>query len=194
MLFRYFLLTIIAGTFTLVGNAQFHIGAKAGINAGKIDGKSFKQEFEYSYLVGGFAEIGIGSRFSINPEILFSQTTATRDDNPVNALPDFKSDQFKAKLNYLSIPIMANVKVAGPLHVEAGPQFGVILNSNKNLFQNGEDAFKRGDFSMAGGAALHFKIVRISARYIIGLSNISDLPAQEEWKNQALQFTLGLAF
>jgi len=194
MLFRYLVLLLIAGSFTTYSNAQFHIGAKAGVNAGKIDGKSFKQEFEYSYLVGGFAEIGLGSRFSINPEVLFSQTTATRDNDPANTLPDFKSDQFKAKLNYLSIPILANVKLAGPLHIEAGPQFGVILNSNDNLFQNGKDAFKRGDFSVVGGAALHFSIIRVSARYVVGLSNLSDLTAQEEWKSQALQFSLGLAF
>lgn len=194
MRFRYLILTIIAGFCTISSHAQFHIGVKAGVNAGKIDGKSFKQEFDYSYLVGGFAEIGLSDRFSINPEVLFSQTSATRDVNFANTLPDFKSDQLKAKLNYLSVPILANVKVAGPLHIEAGPQFGILLSDNKNLFQNGKDAFKKGDFSLAGGAALHFGILRISGRYVIGLSNISDLPTQDEWKNQALQFSLGLAF
>ena len=41
--------------------AQFHIGAKAGANITKIDGKSFKDQFKYGYHVGGFVEIGFGN-------------------------------------------------------------------------------------------------------------------------------------
>ena len=37
--------------------AQFHLGVKAGANITKVDGKSFKEQFEYGYNVGGFAEI-----------------------------------------------------------------------------------------------------------------------------------------
>lgn len=175
-------------------NAQFHIGIKAGVNAGKIQGKSFKEEFNYSYLVGGFAEIGLGDKFSINPEVLFSQTTATTDTSFTNTLPGFKNDQLKAKLNYLSIPILVNMRLFGPLHIEAGPQFGILMNKDKKLLENGEDAFKRGDFSMVGGAALHFSAFRVAARYVIGLNNVSQVVDQDKWKNQALQLSVGLAF
>ncbi|MCH5599389.1 hypothetical protein [Niabella ginsengisoli] len=49
-----------------------------------MDGKSFKEEFNYSYLAGGFAEIGLNEKWSINPEVLFSQTTATTDTSFTN--------------------------------------------------------------------------------------------------------------
>ncbi|WP_300598700.1 porin family protein [Niabella sp.] len=184
---------IFSTLFTLSLHAQFHIGAKAGVNATKIDGKSFKEEFNYNYLVGFFAEIGVSDKLSVNPELLYSQATSTRDTSFNNVLPGFNKDQTKAKLNYLSIPILLNLKLAGPLHIEAGPQFSVLTSSNKTLLQNGEQAFKKGDFSMVGGVQLKFSALRISGRYVVGLSNISDLPSQEKWKNQALQVAVGFA-
>lgn len=174
--------------------AQFHIGVKAGVNAAKIDGKSFKEEFNYSYLAGGFAEIGLGDKWSINPEVLFSQTTATTDTSFTNTLDVLSSDQRKVKLNYLSIPILLNLRLIGPLHIEAGPRFGIIMNKDKKLLENGQDAFKKGDFSMVGGAGLNISMFRFSARYVIGLSNISEIPDQDKWKNEALQFSVGIAF
>lgn len=180
--------------FSISANAQFHIGVKAGVNAGKIDGKSFKQEFNYNYLVGGFAEIGLGNRWSLNPEVLFSQTTTTTDASFTNTLPSFNNDQIKATLDYLSIPILLNFRLIGPLHLEAGPQFGVLLNKEKKLLQNGEEAFKKGDFSLAGGAGINLNMFRVSARYVMGLSDIRDVAVQDKWKSQAIQLSVGLAF
>jgi len=178
---------------TVALKAQFHIGAKAGVNATKISGKSFKEEFNYNYLVGFFAEIGVGQKLSVNPELIYSQASSTRDTSIKNVLPDFNKDQTKAKLNYLSIPILLNLQLAGPLHIEAGPQFSILTSSDKNLLDNGKDAFKKGDFSMVGGVQLKFNALRLSGRYVIGLSNVSDLPSQEKWKNQALQVAIGVA-
>ncbi|GAB3421553.1 porin family protein [Niabella aquatica] len=175
-------------------NAQFHVGVKAGVNAGKIDGKSFKEQFNYSYLLGGFAEIGLGDKWSINPEVIFSQTTSTTDTSFTNTLPDFKNDQIKAKLQYLSIPILLNLRLIGPLHIEAGPQFGILMNKEKNLLKNGEQAFKKGDFSIVGGAGLNISSFRLTARYVIGLNDIKDVTVHDNWKNQALQFSVGIAF
>ena len=190
MMKRILTFTMLALFCTGAANAQFSIGVKAGVNAGKIDGKSFKDEFNYSYLLGGFAEIGLGNRISVNPEVLFSQTSSTL----VQDQSEFPKDQVKAKLNYLSIPILLNVKLAGPLHIEAGPQFGILLNNDKTVLENGGDAFKKGDFSLAAGAGLNFNILRITGRYVVGLSNIGDATDQDKWKSQALQLSVGLAF
>ncbi|MGC4234021.1 MAG: porin family protein [Niabella sp.] len=194
MINRYLTLIVILLFLSFSADAQFHIGVKAGVNAGKIDGKSFKEAFNYSYLVGGFAEIGLGDKVSINPEVLFSQTSSTTDTSFTRTLPDFNNDQVKAKLNYLSVPILVNLRLIGPLHIEAGPQFGVLMNKEKNLLENGEQAFKKGDFSMVGGAGLHISSFRLTARYVVGLSDIKDVTVQDQWKNQALQFSLGIAF
>ena len=185
---------LVALLFTIATQAQFHIGVKAGVNAGKIDGKSFKDEFNYSYLLGGFAEIGLGDKWSINPEVLFSQTTTTTETSFTNTFPNFNDDQVKAKLNYLSVPVLLNLRLIGPLHIEAGPQFSVLMNKEKNLLQNGEQAFKKGDFSLVGGAGFNFSMFRVTARYVVGLSDVKDVTVQDKWKSQALQFSVGLAF
>src|SRR5258705_3851396 len=87
--------------------AQFHIGFKGGANITKVDGKSFKDQFRYGYHIGGFAEIGLGNKFGIQPEVLFNQYTSTLDSNYNHIYQNvFSSGQTTVKLNYLSIPIL----------------------------------------------------------------------------------------
>jgi len=81
----------------------------------------------------------------------------------------------------------------GPLSIQAGPQFSVLMDQNKTLLQNGGNAFKNGDFSMVGGAVLKISKFRFTGRYIVGLNNINDIDNQDKWKNQAVQLSVGLA-
>jgi hypothetical protein len=175
--------------------AQFHIGVKGGANITKVDGQSFKDQFRYGYHLGGFAEIGLGNKFSLQPEVLFNQFSTSIDSNYNHVYENvFNSGQSSVKLNYLSIPILLNYKLLGNfLSLQAGPQFGVLINQDKNLLQNGGEAFKSGDFSMLAGVQLKLSAFRISGRYAIGLKNINDIDDQDEWKSQGFQVSLGLA-
>jgi hypothetical protein len=174
--------------------AQFHLGVKAGANISKVDGKSFKQEFKYGYNLGGFAEIGLGPKFSFQPEVLFNQYSSTLDSSYKSIYENvIASDQSKVKLNYLSIPLLLDYKLLGPIHLQAGPQFGILMNHDKNFLQNGADAFKQGDFSVVAGAQIKLAQLRVTGRYIIGLSNINDIDNQDKWKNQVIQLSLGIA-
>lgn len=176
--------------------AQFHIGIKGGANMNKVDGKSFKQEFSYGYHLGGFAEIGFGNRFGIQPEVLFNQYT-TKVDSSFNAIYKnlFNSEKNgNIKLNYLSIPLLLTYKVIGPLSIQAGPQFGILIEQDKTLLENGGQAFKNGDFSLVAGAQLKISALRVSGRYAIGLNNINDIDNKDQWKNQVLQLSVGIAF
>lgn len=178
--------------FTQAAMAQVNFGIKGGLNITKIDNKSFKDEFSYGYHLGGFAEIGIGKKFGIQPEVLFSQYQTKIDTSLGNVWNPTRTDQ-KAKLDYLSIPIMLNYKLANVLTLQAGPQFGILLSQDKNLLENGRDAFKSGDFSLAGGAQINISKLRLTGRYIVGLNDISDISHQDKWKNQGFQLSLGLA-
>ena len=174
--------------------AQFHLGAKAGVNIVKINGKSFKEEFRYGYSIGGFVEIGLGKKFSLQPEVVFNQYSTTLDSNYKSIYQNvISSDQSKVKLNYLSIPIMLDYKFLGPIHLQVGPQFGILMNQDRNFLQNGSDAFKKGDFSLAAGAQIKLAKLRITGRYVIGLNNINDIDNQDKWKNQVVQLSLGIA-
>ena len=98
------------------------------------------------------------------------------------------------KLDYLSIPVLLNYKFIGNfLSLQAGPQFGILLNKDKNLLQNGKEAFSGGDFSMLAGAQVKISKFVGAARYVIGLNNLNDLDNQDKWKSRGFQLSVGLA-
>lgn len=174
--------------------AQFHIGVKAGANVTKVDGKSFEDEFRFGYHIGGFMEIRAGNKFVIQPEVLWNQYATKVDSNYKNIYNDVFNGNANVKLNYLSIPIVVNYKLIGSfLSLQAGPQFGILIDQNKTLLQNGGNAFKRGDLSMLAGVQFKVLAFRLNARYAIGLNNISDLPDDDKWKSQGFQVSVGLA-
>ncbi|HRX94869.1 MAG TPA: porin family protein, partial [Chitinophagaceae bacterium] len=156
--------------------AQFHIGVKGGANITKVDGKSFKDQFRYGYHLGGFAEIRMGNKFVLQPEVLFNQYATRLDSNYKNVYEDIFGGQSNVKLNYLSIPILLNYKLVGNfIALQVGPQFGVLIDQSKTVLQNGGDAFKKGDFSMLAGLQFRVANLRINGRYAVGLNNISDI-------------------
>jgi len=190
------LLILIACVFlTQAAMAQLKFGLKAGANITKIDGRSFKDEFRYGYHAGGFVEIGLGGKLSIQPEVLFNQYQTRVDSSFKNVYQNafnFSGNR-DVKLNYLSVPVLVNYKLANILSLQAGPQFGILIDQNKPLFQNGKDAFSKGDFSMLAGAQVNILKLRLTGRYIVGLNNINDVDDQNKWKNQGFQVSLGFA-
>jgi len=174
--------------------AQFHLGVKAGTNITKVDGKSFKDEFRYGYHLGGFAEIRMGNKLVLQPEVLWNQYATRVDSNFSHVYQDVFDGNSNVKLNYLSIPILVNYKLIGNfISLQAGPQFGVLIDQNKTLLQNGGNAFKQGDFSMLAGVLVRMGPIRVNGRYAIGLNNISDIPDDNKWKSQGFQLSVGLA-
>ena len=188
---KFFSLLVLVTVFSSIGFAQgFHIGIKGGTNIFKVDGKSFEDEYKFGYNLGAFAEIGLGQKWAIQPEVMWNQTNF-RTGSEFKDVYDGDFEDFKGKLNYLSIPLLLIFKPAKILTLQAGPQFGVLLNNDENLLNNGKEAFKSGDFSMLGGVQLNIGGAKIGGRYVVGLSNINDLPKEEKWKNQGFQLYVG---
>ena len=168
-------------------------GPKVGANLGKIEGQRFSDQYELSYHAGFFLELKLGDKWAFQPELLWNQVKV----DTVSGFNNIYQQNLRItnlKLNYISVPVLLNYKPGKVLTLQAGPQFGILMDRNKNLLQNGVDAFKQGDLSMLAGAQLNILSFRIYGRYVIGLSDISDLPNQEKWRNQGLQVGVGLAF
>lgn len=174
--------------------AQFHVGFKAGSNVTKIEGKSFKDEFKSGYVLGGFAEIKLSQKLFLQPEILYNQYNTKLDSNYNNLLGNALNGLSSVKLDYLSVPLLLNYKLGGGfLSLQAGPQFGILIDKNNSLLQNTQNAFKKGDLSMLGGVQLKLGAFRINGRYFVGLNDINDLTNDSKWKNQGFQLSVGLA-
>ena len=181
--------------FTQAAMAQFHLGIKGGVNITKVQGVAFRDEFRYGYHLGGFAEIRLGGKLGIQPEVLFNQYQTRADSSFKNVYQNSVniSNYQDVKLNYLSIPLLLNYKLGSLLSLHLGPQYGILIDQSKNLLQNGKEAFKIGDFWMVGGAQIHISKIRLQGRYFVGLNNINDISNQNKWNNQGFQLSLGLA-
>jgi len=185
---------LILAIFCIIGNAasaqKLRIGFKGGANINKLTGKSFSEEFSFGYHVGGFFSVGLGKKFAIQPEVLFNQINV---DTSSNFSTVYKFNQVdKVQLRYLSVPILLNYKPVKFITLQAGPQFGILMNKSKTLVENGRDAFKAGDLSMLGGVQVNIGHLNIYGRYAVGLSNLNDIDNKEKWKSQSIQVGLGL--
>lgn len=177
--------------FTIATNAQgFRAGIKLGANGTKIDGQSFEEGYKLSYQAGVFFEADFNKKFGIQPEVLFGQTSSRTVTGIGAAATNLNSSQ-DVNLNYLSIPILLRYNVGKIVSLNLGPQYSILLNKDNTLLQNGQQAFKSGDFAMVGGVQLNFTVLRIYGRYNIGLSNINDIDNKEQWKSQQLQLGIG---
>jgi len=177
-----------------VSAQSLHIGAKLGANLGKIDGESFKQEYNLSYLVGAYVDLGIGKNWGIEPELLFSRTNATIDSGWKSIYQDAPQNVIgsKAHFNYLSVPILLNLNAGKLLTLQVGPQFSILLNKDEKLTTNVGNAVKSGDLAAVWGARINLGALNVFGRYNIGLNKINDIGDQQKWKNQAIQLGLGL--
>ncbi|HTE10359.1 MAG TPA: porin family protein [Chitinophagaceae bacterium] len=180
--------------FSVAGMAQggvpiFQLGVKGGVNITKIDGKSFSDEFNYGYHAGAFATIKITNHIQIQPEVLFNQIN-TKADTAFGNVLNVKNLK-GVKLNYVSIPLLLNITPAKIISFQFGPQFGILLDKHKNLFENGKDAFSGGDLSLLAGAQLNLGSIRVSGRYVVGVANINDASNSDKWKNQGFQLGVG---
>ena len=164
-------------------------GIKGGATLNKLTGKSFKEEFSFGYHAGVFATLGMGGKLSLQPEVLLNQVN-TDTATSFSSVYHFKSN---IQLKYLTIPILLNYNLSNLFALQVGPQFGILLDKNKNALQNGQAAFKNGDFSMLGGIQLKLLKFRVYGRYAIGLSDISNITNSDKWKSQSVQLGVGIA-
>ncbi|HEX8425752.1 porin family protein [Hymenobacter sp.] len=182
--------------------AQAQFGIKAGVNKAVLDGQNINMDTNYktSYHVGAFLRLPVLGPLSIQPEVLYSLQGS-----------EFKSAvaNYDTKLHYLNIPVLAHVKV-GPVYVEAGPQFGVLLGARENgtlrisaedgygpVDRSADNNYKKNDFALAAGAGLEVGSLIIGARYTAGLNNINDVDDlnganDPRLKNRVIQAFVGI--
>ena len=125
--------------------------------------------------------------FSLSAGVLSSMQRCTNDYNNVKTT---------SKLDYINIPIMANVYVAKGLAVKLGVQPAFNVNSEVKVsggkYSTSADAdAKSFDFSIPVGISYEYSNVVLDARYNWGLTKVAD---GSDSKNSVFQITLGYKF
>lgn len=171
----------------------FKIGPKLGANISGNTGLQFEKGFNFGYHAGLFSEIMLTDKFGIQPEALWSQVNLKSANNLNQIYSPSLGDLQDIRLQYLSIPVLLNIRPVKLITIQAGPQYSILVDKSKSFTSNAQSAFKSGDFSMVAGLQLKVLSFRVYGRYAIGLSSINDLAADEKWKSQTLQIGVGLA-
>ena len=165
--------------------AKAELGLKGGlnfanVNADEVTGLDYESRTGYHF--GVYSLIKVAS-FGIQPEVLYSVQGTTVNIDDLN-------EEFKSDFHYLNVPVMAKLYLPLGLNLQAGPQFGVLLSAESD----GDDVkeeFKNADMSAALGAGWDAPFgLRINARYIIGLNDISE-DGDSEVQNRVFQVSLG---
>ncbi len=177
---------------SVYGQAQIAIGLKGGLNFASMTGStslssaySNRTGYHYgAYVLFKFTKIGL------QPEILFSKQGQKFTVN---------SQNYESNFDYISIPVMLKLYLAGGLNLQAGPQFsflasakGDVINTSTNGVSTGQDLknfANSTDVSIALGAGWDLPFgLNIAARYNIG---ISDINKQTGTVNPALVSSMG---
>ncbi|MDO7853306.1 porin family protein [Hymenobacter convexus] len=163
--------------------AQAQFGIKGGLNVAELQGRDGEEaSYKAFYHVGIFYQANILGPLAIQPEVQYS----LQGGNLKSAFTNYDN-----QLHYLTVPILAKLTV-GPVFVEAGPQFGLLLSANQSgklqvgFTPDGQPAygnesrpatseFKRGDFSVVGGVGLKLSSgFSLGGRLVAGLNDIND--------------------
>ncbi len=179
-------------------------GVKGGVNFAKITGDDVENaDGRTGIHFGGVAEIPVSEKFSVQPELLYSQQGLQED---------VVGGERKLKLDYLNVPVMAKFYVADGFAIEAGPQFGFNVNAKAEAQIEGaegneiseierelEDTVEGFDFGFGGGVSYKMETgLFFQARYIIGLTSIYEASDeglfQDDLNNSVLSLSIGYMF
>lgn len=137
---------------------ELDLGLKAGANFSKFsDVKELDMSSKTGFQFGAFATIRIG-KVAIQPEVLYSQQGAKFDHNKIN-------------LDYVNVPVMFKYYLFQGLNIQAGPQFGFVVDDNvEKTFKNG--VAREFDVSGLVGVGLDLPFgFRLDGRYNFGLND-----------------------
>lgn len=177
------LIVVIAVLFmgTTAFSQGLDLGVKAGVNfanVSDVNDLSNKTGFQ----AGIFAGINFSDKLGIQADLLYSQQGA-------------EFDAGKFDLSYVNVPVVLKYYLVQGLNLQAGPQFGFIVDDKISLDVFGDIAeAEKADVSGVVGAGYDFPFgIRLDARYNFGLT---DVTKEEDFKgkNQVFSIALGYSF
>ncbi|MEM1336158.1 MAG: porin family protein [Bacteroidota bacterium] len=156
--------------FGMILNAQsIHLGAKGGVNFASITGDDADFDGRTGYHIGAVVELGLSEKFAIQPELIYSTQGADESVLDLN-------------IDYLNLPVLAEIKLTEMFSVQAGPQFGFKVNEGD--FEDLES------FDLSGAFGLEVNISKFfaQARYNLGFTDVAE---DVDARNSVFQISVG---
>ncbi|TDP60727.1 outer membrane beta-barrel protein [Flavobacterium dankookense] len=133
-------------TFGFTNAQETKFGAKAGVDLAtakvKILGTTATAS-ETGFFLGGFANIGLSEKFSVQPELLYVAIT---------------------DLNFISVPVLAKYNVAEKFGIIAGPSLNYFLDAEEDEFKVNVDFGAIYDIT---------EEIDVNAKYSLGMGDVS---------------------
>lgn len=192
MMKKIILLASIFVAFTVKAQEKLGIGIKVGQNLTSVNSVAVDRHTA-SYHGGVTFQIGLTDKISLVPEVLLSQTKLSTNPNIMEVLGDNKYNPETYHLSYMMVPLLVQVKPFSSLLLQAGPQYGILIDQKKDGKENAQLAFKEGEFSFVGGAKVNLGGFFVYGRYVVGLQDISALQDQAKWKTRQWQLGIGMS-
>jgi hypothetical protein len=182
MMKKFILFATIFVAFFASAQEKVNIGIKVGQNLTSVNSVAVDRHAA-SYHGG----------VSLVPEVLLSQTKLSTNPNIMDVLGDNKYNPETYHLSYMMVPLLVQVKPFSSLLLQAGPQYGILIDQKKDGKENAQLAFKEGEFSFVGGAKVNLGGFFVYGRYVVGLQDISALQDQAKWKTRQWQLGIGMS-
>ncbi|HEY4064379.1 MAG TPA: porin family protein [Puia sp.] len=188
----FFLLALATSSFAQLQLQSVQIGAKAGGNFYKFskDTRSFDNKTYPSFSAGAYAELNFTPKWSLQPELLWSETIGQTGDQFNQIYGGLGAISSKIFLNYISVPVLVAFKPVPELSILLGPQYGYLISQTTGLVQ-GRDAFSKSDLSITGGAQLNLGKIKFGLRYSGSVISINGINNSDSWKPHGFQMYLG---
>lgn len=190
----FILMAVVLSTSFTAAQEFVYFGVKGGVNYSTFSGDGFSdfkdENARTAYHFGILAEIPVTERFSIQPEVLYSAQGFDMLDREDNT-------DIEHQLDYITIPVLAKLFLAGGFSLEAGPQVGFVVKEKIGDGTNDLDFYNdnRNDMELgvAMGASMKISNFFLYGRYNAGLTDIYDLQGVEA-KNSVIQAGIGIVF
>lgn len=172
-------LLVLAIVFSVQSFSQgLDFGIKAGMNFANITDATGLTN-KTGFVVGVFAGVKLNDKLGVQGDLLYSQQGAEFDGGEID-------------LNYVIIPVVIKYYITESLNLQAGPQFGFVVDDNIKEVFNGISEAESFDLSAVIGAGFEFPFgIRVSGRYNIGLTDIMKLG---DGKNAVATVAVGYSF
>lgn len=183
------------------------VGAKVGANFNKVIGEEWLETYNTNMMAGLFIAIN-GEKLGIQIEGLWSMNTVVSDTSFGGLYSQYfragKDSVATGKFTFhnFSIPVLLNLKLNEILWLQAGPQYTSRISEidKGSLLESGQSVFKKGELSAVAGVWVNVGKVgpipklNIGGRFITSINNVNELGDQAKWRNQRLQFHIGIGF